>query len=125
MKLRLKYQNVLDKVDQLKTLSQKTLRVPNYNKPKRMYNRNADIEMKVLLREFNRTRDESRAKGDDAISAMLIKSQSQFIHSDRNMTITPKSRPFSKRTEETPTPRTRRLVSSTVRMKHDSPAKRN
>lgn len=50
MKLKLKYQNVLDKVDQLKTLSQKTLRVPNFYKPQRVYNRKADIEMRVLLK---------------------------------------------------------------------------
>lgn len=93
MKLKLKYQNVLDKVSQLKSLSQKTLRTPNFNKPKKVYKRQDNLETKVILREFNRSRQESASKGDNAITAMLIKSHSQILpDSNRKMTATPRRR---------------------------------
>lgn len=55
MKMKLKYQNILDKVDKMKSLSQKTLSATvGSTKSPRVYNRNAERERRIILKELNK-----------------------------------------------------------------------
>lgn len=86
MKMKLKYQNILDKVDKMKSLSQKTLSATvGSTKSPRVYNRNAERERRIILKELNKQKFKRDNFDEEALQSIIAKTESSTVEKEKKM----------------------------------------
>jgi hypothetical protein len=76
MKMKLKYQNILEKVNKLKSLSLKTLSTNlGTNKNAHIYNRNAEREKRIILKELNKEKFKRDNLTEEVLDSIITKTE--------------------------------------------------